>query len=116
MTHQNQDAFERNLIWHFPNFWGPLRRPESVQGPGMGPSSTIIQNDWKLIYYYSDQRFELFNLRDDLGETNNLADQSPEKVRMLAQELSDYLQEVHAPMLRDKESGTLVPFPIDLLP
>ena len=115
MTHQDPVVFDRNLIWHFPNFWGPLGRPEPVHGPGMGPSSTIIQDDWKLIYYYADQMFELFNLGDDLGETNNLAQQSPEKVRMLARELSDYLKEVHAPMLRDKESGKLVPYPIDVL-
>jgi arylsulfatase A-like enzyme len=29
---------ERSLVWHFPNFWGPLRRPGPVEGPGMGLS------------------------------------------------------------------------------
>jgi len=112
ITEQVDTMFNRPLIWHFPNFWGPLQYAEPVKGPGMGPSSTILRDDWKLIYYYSDERFELFNLKDDLGESTDLSQQYPEKLTELAQELTDYLQEVNAPMPRDKVSGNVVPYPI----
>ncbi|MEM7600114.1 MAG: hypothetical protein AAF357_01710 [Verrucomicrobiota bacterium] len=58
------EEFDRPLIWYFPNFWGPLNRPP-VEGPGMGPCSTIRRGDWKLIFYYEDKRIELFNLAND---------------------------------------------------
>ena len=68
---------DRPLVWHFPNFWGPLQRPGPVEGPGMGPSSTIRRGDWKLIYYHDGPNFELFNLANDLGERKNLVSQHP---------------------------------------
>lgn len=104
---------ERTLVWHFPNFWGPLNQPEPVKGPGMGPSSTIRRGDWKLIYYHTDRRFELFNLREDLGETHNLAESEPERLRALANELTDTLRRNHAPMPVVKATGALVPLPAD---
>ncbi len=58
-----QTAKDRKLFWHFPNSWGPT-------GPGIGASSTIRKGDWKLIYYHSDQSFELFNLKEDIGESD----------------------------------------------
>lgn len=107
---------ERALVWHFPNFWGPPRRPAPVEGPGMGPSSTIRRGDWKLIYYHTDQRFELFNLADDIGETRNLADSEPLRVRALAEELTAYLSQHRAAMPRVKATGQPVPWPTDALP
>lgn len=106
---------ERSLVWHFPNFWGPPRRPGPVEGPGMGPSSTIRRGDWKLIYYHTDRRFELFNLAADLGETHNLAAREPERVRTLADELSAYLRRHHAPMPVVKSTGAPVPLPAEAL-
>jgi arylsulfatase A-like enzyme len=106
---------ERPLVWHFPNFWGPLQRPEPVKGPGMGPCSAIRLGDWKLIYYHTNQNFELFNLKNDLGEKKNLADENPGKVKELANELSKYLQSRNAPMPRLKKSGAMVPYPADII-
>ncbi len=106
---------ERALVWHFPNFWGPLSAKEPVQGPGMGPSSAIRRGDWKLIYYHTDRRFELFNLAGDLSETRNLADREPGRTRALANELSAYLHKHHAPMPVVKATSEPVPFPSEAL-
>jgi len=95
---------DRTLYWHFPNHWGP-------KGPGIGPSSTIRRGDWKLIYYHADRRYELFNLRDDLGEHHNLAAHRPDLVRQLAAQLRDYLQSVDAQMPVDKKTGEPVAMP-----
>ena len=95
---------DRPLIWHVPNNWGP-------RGPGIGPSSAIRQGDWKLIYYHADRRYELFNLAEDLGEKNNLAENEPAVVTRLAKTLGDYLREVDAQMPIEKATGKPVPLP-----
>ncbi len=111
----NPDEFNRRpLVWHFPNFWGPLWGPP-VEGPGMGPCSTIRSGDWKLIYYHDKQQFELFNLAEDLGEQNNLAAEKPEIVKNLAVELSAYLRDNKAPMPIIKATGKHVPFPDEVI-
>lgn len=92
------------LFWHFPNNWGPT-------GPGIGATSTIRSGDWKLIYWYKDQHFELFNIKDDIGEHNNLADKYPEKVKELASKLGKYLREVGALRPLYKKTGELAPWP-----
>lgn len=95
---------DRSLFWHFPNHWGP-------KGPGIGPSSAIRRGNWKLIYYHADRRYELFNLADDLGESQNLADAQPEIRKRLAQKLRVHLTSVDAQMPVDKTTGEPVPLP-----
>ena len=109
------EAADRILVWHFPNFWGPLNIEAPVEGPGMGPSSTIIHGDWKLIYYHSDLSFELFNLKNDLEEMHNLAGEYPQKVKELANELSVYLKSRNAPMPKSKVTGEWVPYPSEVV-
>lgn len=97
-------AKKRPLIWHFPNNWGP-------RGPGIGPSSAVRQGDWKLIYYHESQQYELFNLAEDLGERNNLAETQAEVRDRLAETLGEYLASVNAQMPIVKASGQPVPYP-----
>ena len=98
---------KRPLYWHFPNNWGP-------QGPGIGPTSSIRQGDWKLIYYYENRRFELFNLARDLGEQSNLADSHSAVRQRLARQLSDYLQSIDAQFPTDKQSGEVLNIPVSI--
>ncbi|MEX0324341.1 MAG: sulfatase [Puniceicoccaceae bacterium] len=100
----------RTLIWHFPNFWGPLNAGP-VEGPGMGPCSTIRRGNWKMIYYHESQDFELFNLNRDLGESRNVAANHPSLLRILSSELSGFLRQCDAPMPIIMESGKPVPYP-----
>jgi arylsulfatase A-like enzyme len=94
----------RDLYWHFPNNWGPT-------GPGIGTTSTIRSGDWKLIYFYEDSHFELYNIADDIGELNNLAAQQHAKVRELAIKLGKYLRTVKAQRPQYKSTGKPVPWP-----
>ncbi len=94
----------RKLYWHFPNNWGPT-------GPGIGATSTIRSGDWKLIYYYKDQHFELFNIKEDIGELNNLAGKHPELVKKLAKQLGGYLRGLDAQRPILKETGKDAPWP-----
>jgi arylsulfatase A-like enzyme len=115
LVNKKSKTIDRPLIWHFPNFWGPLQSPKPNDGPGMGPCSAIRLGSWKLIYYHTDQSFELFNLKDDLGEKNNLADELPENVEELASKLSNYLRKNNAPMPIVKSTGNLVAWPDEVL-
>ncbi len=101
-------AVDRPLFWHYPNNWGPT-------GPGIGASSTIRLGDWKLIYYHANRKFELFNLAIDIGETNNLATAEKEKLKELAQKLTNYLVSVEAQMPIDKSTGKKVEWPINAI-
>ncbi|MEP3211133.1 MAG: sulfatase [Maribacter sp.] len=98
----------RPLFWHYPNEWGPT-------GPGIGAASTVRKGDWKLIYYHADRSMELFNIKEDIGETKNLADENADTLKELATTLSDYLKGVNAQMPIDKATGEVVAYPIEIL-
>ena len=112
---QNHNAVwpKRSLVWHFPNFWGPLKTP-LVKGPGMGPCSVIMENEWKLIYYHTDSSFELFNLESDIGEKNNRASGYKAKVKELSSKLGKYLRKKNAVMPVYQSSGKFVPWPDEI--
>jgi arylsulfatase A-like enzyme len=97
---------ERALYWHYPNNWGPT-------GPGIGATSTIRKGDYKLIYYHLNNSFELFNIKDDIGETTNLALENNTKIIELATELGEYLRSVNAQMPTNTKTGKLVTWPDD---
>jgi arylsulfatase A-like enzyme len=48
-----------------------------------GPLQALRKDDWKWIKKHNKQP-ELYNLSDDIGETNNLAKQKPELVAKLS--------------------------------
>ncbi|MEZ5106377.1 MAG: sulfatase [Draconibacterium sp.] len=78
------------LFWNYPHYHN---------GP---PSAVIRKGDYKLIELYDKSltnqpdAFELYDLKNDLGETRNLAAQYPDVVNELKKELSDWKKEVGA--------------------
>jgi arylsulfatase A len=52
--------------------------------------------DYKLIRHYEDGMIELFNLRKDIEESNNLVKAMPEKARELEVALDRWLTEQNA--------------------
>ena len=98
---------ERPFVWHQPNHWG-------ASGPGLGPHSAIRLGDWKYVFYHDPgrkPRQELFNLREDIGETKNLMAEHPEKAKELATLLQQRLQAMDAQMPTDKKSGAKITLP-----
>lgn len=73
------------LYWHYPHYY-----------PTTTPVSSIRQGNWKLLHYYEDDRAELYNLADDLGEQNDLAAARPEVAKRLRTELDGLLSGVDA--------------------
>lgn len=76
--------------------------------------SSIRCGDWKLVYRMHDARLELYNLRDDIGERNDVANVNPKIVKQLATTLSDHLREWNAPMPTVRATGKKVPMPDEL--
>ena len=87
---------------------GTLRReaifchfPHPGVEPARFPATSVRQGDWKLIHVWCDgpdqsDRYELYNLKDDLGETNNLADAMPDKVKELDELIRGHLHDTEA--------------------
>jgi hypothetical protein len=44
----------------------------------------VRQGDWKVVTFKLGGKYQLYNLADDLGETNDLADSHPDIVARLA--------------------------------
>ena len=66
---------------------------------------------WKLICYYEDQRFELFDLATDIRERANLADEYPQIRSRLTSLLRDHLKKVDAQFPIDKRTGKALEIP-----
>jgi len=95
---------EKKMVWHFPNFW-------ARNYDGYGPGSAIRMGDWKLIYTHTDQALYLYNIKEDIGEQNNLIEEKREVAAKLARALTDCLKEREAQMPIKKADGKPVPWP-----
>ncbi len=65
------------------------------------PSIAMHQGDWKLIRIFfggekGQHRWKLFNLRNDLGEKNDLAASEPERVKAMDQRIEKFLTDTKA--------------------
>lgn len=75
------------LIFHYPHY----------NRVGMNePHSAIREGDYKLIRYPVSDRSLLFDLSRDIGESNDLSEQDPERRARLEEKLARYLQSVDA--------------------
>lgn len=83
------------IYWHFPAYIevdanrGILWRTT--------PTGAIRQGDDKLIEFFEDGRLELYNLKADPYEKNNLAATQPEKAQRLRRALDEWRKSVGAP-------------------
>ena len=78
----------KELYWHYPHYGNQ----------GGSPGGAVRTGDYKLIEFYEDGHVELYNLREDIGETNNLSQKLPEKVKELKTKLELWRKEVDAQM------------------
>ena len=74
------------LYWHYPHYHHST------------PAGAIRAGDYKLIEFFEDGRLELYNLRKDLSETQNLLEAEPGKAKALHQKLKAWRNAIHAQM------------------
>ena len=96
---------ERALIFHYPHQWKPYDLVD------IDYLSAVRKGDWKLVYRMRTGALELYNLKSDIGEQNNVAVEHPEKVKELAAAISTKLREWNSPMPKSKADGKVIPLP-----
>jgi len=89
---QDENIRRDALYWHYPNYIG------AGHPGGARPCSVIRRGDWKLIESFEDNRLELYNLKDDLGEQEDLASSMPEKTQELHRMLKQWRAEAKVQM------------------
>lgn len=95
---RNEQLNERPLFWHFPIYLQGGNDDSQDQFFRTRPGSAIRLGDWKLIQYFENNDLELYNLKDDIGEKNNLAEKNPEKVEELLAILKSWQKKTNAPI------------------
>ena len=76
------------LYWHYPHY----------SGQGGRPSGSIRCGDWKLIEHFEDGKIELFELKADISEKDDLAGKRPARANELHEKLIAWRKSVDAQM------------------
>jgi len=89
-------ALNRQAIyWHYPHY----------HSSSIGPCGAVRKGDYKLLEWFDEticgpgNKFELYNLKQDIGEQNSLAKKMPEKTSELRELLTNWRNKVNAQML-----------------
>ncbi|MBP83935.1 MAG: N-acetylgalactosamine 6-sulfate sulfatase [Verrucomicrobiales bacterium] len=84
---------DRSIFTFFPHSTGV---PDTLP-----PSAAIYRGNWKLFRFFHDgpkgeHRHELYDLNNDIGETNDIASTHPERVEQMAASLDNFLTNTNA--------------------
>lgn len=90
---------ERPIYWHFPGY---LQSDTSKGYWRTTPAGAIRYGDYKLIEFFETGKRELYDLKNDIGETVDLSQKEPEMASKLYQMLTKWRSEVQAPMPEKK--------------
>lgn len=83
---QNEKTGRDAIFFHYPHY----------HIEGATPHSAIRKDDYKLYHFYENSEYELYNLANDIGETNNIVIEEPEVFADLKKDLHEWLEEVAA--------------------
>ena len=88
---KGEKQLDRDAIyWHFPHYSN-----HGMQSPG----GAIRSGDFKLLEYFENGSIQLFNLKEDIGELNDLSASRPDKVSELKAKLHQWREDVGANMM-----------------
>lgn len=92
---ENKLPEKRALYWYFPHYSN-----HGMQSPG----AAIRMGDYKLIEYFENKTVQLFNLKEDIGEHNDISSSNPKKVNELRDMLHKWQESVGVePMERNPD-------------
>lgn len=74
------------IYWHYPHYGNQ----------GGTPGSSIRMGDYKLIEFFEDEHIELYNLREDISENNDLSEKKPQLVEKMRNKLKHWRENVEA--------------------
>ena len=83
------------IYWHYPHY----------ANQGSFPGAAVRVGDYKLVERFEDGQVHLYNLKEDIGERNDLAAKMPDRVDQLQTRLHAWYKEVDAKFLQAKKGG-----------
>ena len=91
---------DRALFWHFPAYLQSYQRIDGQRDLlyRSRPCSIIRHGRWKLHQYFEDGAVELYDLENDIGESQDLSSKNPAKTDELLSELRIWQREIEAPI------------------
>ena len=95
LLRRNGPLKRKAIYWHYPHY----------HSSSIGPGGAIRCGDYKLIEWYDEticgqgNKFELYNLKDEIGEQNNLAKKMPQKTKELSKMLANWRRKVNAQIM-----------------
>jgi arylsulfatase A-like enzyme len=97
-----------SLFWHHPGYLIDSKRDSR-------PVTVIRKGDYKLMHFYEDAHYELYNLVNDLNEHNNLLPSGDQAIIDIANDMIDdmidHLTDTSAPLPTYRDGGATVPMP-----
>ena len=98
-------SFKRSdIFWHFPGYLGAGENTYRTK-----PVSVIRSGNYKLLEFLEDGKIELYNLAEDVGEKSNLASQMPDLKKELYDKLTNWRNDIKAPMPLKNIKGANTP-------
>lgn len=92
---------ERDVFFHFPIYLEAYsRQTDDGRDPlfRTRPGTVVISGKWKLHQYFEDGGLELYDLENDVGERNNLAETQKEIAEKLMQKMTVWRKNLNAPI------------------
>lgn len=74
------------MVWDFPHY----------HGSGWTPGRALRKGPWKVVYFFEEDRYELYQIEQDPEEKIDLADREVVKLNELKKLLSDWIEEMGA--------------------
>ncbi|MDA7823351.1 sulfatase [Opitutales bacterium] len=91
----------RTLYWHFPiylqNYAGEEDQSRDAKFRTR-PGTVLRKGKWKLHEYFEDGALLLFDLENDPGETKNLAQEKPKKLKVLKNDMYAWREQTQSPV------------------
>jgi arylsulfatase A-like enzyme len=92
---------ERAIFWHYPLYLSGAVQVKPIYGTDRmywrgTPCSIMRKGDWKLMHFFETGTTELYNIKQDIGETNDLASSHPEMVDEMLKTLKNWQAETNA--------------------
>lgn len=102
---RGKESIDReSIFWHYPLY---------LQGAGTGivkpvfgtdyaywrgvPATAMRKGDWKGYYFYETKSFELYNVTEDISESEDVAARHPERAQAMKDELLKWVKTTKAP-------------------
>lgn len=74
------------MVWDFPHY----------HGSGWTPGRALRKGPWKLVYFFEENRYELYHLKQDPGEKIDLASEQPVKLEEMKKILNQWAEDINA--------------------